>query len=117
MKCNELLLQSVEFSAEIDAIGCMVGDQILVAHDVPQWSHSGRIYQNNGLYVVTLAIDPDTVDMTLDYQFQYRSINDNLHSRKVSSIDVVGRMVSVTVETGFDAADPPQVHDILLLGR
>lgn len=59
---------------------------------------TGRIYQNNGLYVVTLAIDPDTVDMTLDYQFQYRSINDNLHGRKVSSIDVVGRMVSVTVK-------------------
>lgn len=116
LKCNELLMQSVEFKADIDAIGCMVGDQILVAHDVPQWSHSGRIVQNNGLYVVTLPIDPDTVDMTLDYQFQYRSINDNLHSRKVSSIDIVGNMVSVTVATGFDADDPPQAQDIFALG-
>ncbi|PWM78782.1 MAG: hypothetical protein DBY32_04730 [Phascolarctobacterium sp.] len=114
--CNSLLLRSVSFSAQIDAIACMVGDVILVAHDVPRWSFSGRIYEVNGIYAVTVPIDPDEIDQQEQYSFQYRSIDDKIYTVDVTTISTVGSgMVQVQV-TGFDPDDPPQPNDIFAMG-
>ena len=114
--CNSLLLRSVSFSAQIDAIACMIGDVILVAHDVPRWSFSGRIYEVNGIYAVTVPIDPDEIDQQEQYSFQYRSIDDKIYTVDVTAISTVSSgMVQVQV-TGFDPDDPPQVNDIFAMG-
>lgn len=113
--CNALLKRSVSFTAQIDAISCMVGDVILVAHDVPQWSYSGRIYEVNGLYAVTVPIDPDGREWTDEYSFQYRSQNDVIHTIEVTNITTSGDMLLIEV-TGFDESDMPQKNDIFALG-
>ena len=114
--CNALLKRSVSFTAQIDAISCMVGDVILVAHDVPQWSYSGRIYEVNGLYAVTVPIDPDGREWTDDeYSFQYRSQNDVIYTLDVTSITTSGDMLLIGV-VGFDESDMPQKNDIFALG-
>lgn len=113
--CNSLLKRSVSFTAQIDAISCMVGDVILVAHDVPQWSYSGRIYEVNGLYAVTVPIDPDGREWTDEYSFQYRSQNDVIHTLDVTGITASGDMLLIEV-TGFDGSDMPQKNDIFALG-
>lgn len=43
MNCNRYLTNTVSFNADVDAIACLPGDVIEVAHDVPQWGYSGRI--------------------------------------------------------------------------
>ena len=43
MNCNRYLTNTVSFDADVDAIACLPGDVIEVAHDVPQWGYSGRI--------------------------------------------------------------------------
>lgn len=113
--CNALLKRSVSFTAQIDAISCMVGDVILVAHDVPQWSYSGRIYEVNGLYAVTVPIDPDGREWTDEYSFQYRSQNDVIHMIEVTNITTSGDMLLIGV-VGFDESDMPQKNDIFALG-
>lgn len=40
---NRLLTRTVEFSADIDAIACTIGDLVHVQHDVPQWGNGGRL--------------------------------------------------------------------------
>lgn len=115
LMCNALLKRSVSFTAQIDAISCMVGDVILVAHDVPQWSYSGRIYEVNGLYAVTVPIDPDGREWTDEYSFQYRSQNDVIHTIEVTNITTSGDMLLIEV-TGFDESDMPQKNDIFALG-
>lgn len=115
LMCNALLKRSVSFDADIDAIGCMVGDVILVAHDVPRWSYSGRIYEVNGLYAVTVPADPDGNAWDEDYSFQYRSINDVIHTVDVTGVEVSGDMLIISV-VGFDESDPPRESDIFALG-
>ena len=41
LKQNELLLRTIKFDAEIDAITCMIGDVIYFQHDIPQWGVCG----------------------------------------------------------------------------
>ena len=115
LMCNALLKRSVSFDADIDAIGCMVGDVILVAHDVPRWSYSGRIYEVNGLYAVTVPADPDGNAWDEDYSFQYRSINDVIHTVDVTGVEISGDMLIISV-VGFDSTDPPRADDIFALG-
>lgn len=113
--CNALLKRSISFTAQIDAISCMVGDVILVAHDVPQWSYSGRIYTVNNLNSVTVPVDPDGRTWNGDYSFQYRSQTDVIHTVDVTSITADGDMLIINVQ-GFDSMDPPQKNDIFALG-
>lgn len=40
---NAYVCRVIEFSAEIDAITCSVGDVIYFSHDLPQWGFSGRL--------------------------------------------------------------------------
>lgn len=115
LMCNALLTRSISFKADIDAIGCMVGDVILVAHDVPRWSYSGRIYEVTGLSAVSVPIDPDGNAWDEDYSFQYRSITDKIHTVDVTSITKNGDLLLIEV-VGFDQDDPPRKNDIFALG-
>lgn len=42
LNMNRHILQTVEFAAPIESIACVVGDVILVQHDMPQWGFAGR---------------------------------------------------------------------------
>ena len=43
LNLNRYLTQSAEFDVYLQAMGCVVGDVILVQHDMPQWGYSARI--------------------------------------------------------------------------
>lgn len=40
---NKYLQQQVTFSAPVEAVGCSVGDVVIVQHDVPQWGYGGKL--------------------------------------------------------------------------
>lgn len=45
LNCNKYLLRTVNFDANIDSIGCMVGDIIWVQHDLTEWGYGGRLLE------------------------------------------------------------------------
>lgn len=76
--CNRLLTEAVTFKADVEAISCMVGDVILVSHDVPQWSISGRVLEASKDGSVVLPIDPKDITMSAsNYGLMIRNSNSN----------------------------------------
>jgi hypothetical protein len=43
LACNRYLTLTSSWQSDVDAIACLPGDPIDVAHDVPQWGQSGRL--------------------------------------------------------------------------
>lgn len=107
--CNKYQLRTVSFEANIDAIACTIGDVILVAHDVPKWANSGRIYKVEGQRL-TLPVELDNTNGA--YRIMYRTVNDNLYSSSVSVLSNKDGWCEVSVTTPFKADDPPQVNDV-----
>lgn len=109
--CNKYLLRTVSFEASVDAIACTVGDVVLVAHDVPQWAKSGRIFSVDTVKnEMVLPVEIDNVDA--DYMLMYRTINDNLRSTNITILENGNGYCTVRCETAFDRNDMPQVNDI-----
>lgn len=106
---NKYILRTVSFEAGIDAIACSIGDVILVAHDVPKWARSGRIYKVEGQELVL----PVELDETLSqYRIMYRTVNDNMYSSNVEILSNGNGWCRVLVESPFNDDDMPQVNDI-----
>lgn len=61
------LSQSVSFSAPIEAIGCTVGDIILVQHDLTLWGQGGRVTETSAL-VNEVFIDRE-IDLEADKDY------------------------------------------------
>lgn len=51
LNCNRYITNTMSFLANVESIGCIIGDVIEVAHDVPQWGYSGRIVSATPLTV------------------------------------------------------------------
>lgn len=51
---NKYLQQTVTFSAPIEAVGCSIGDVIIVQHDVPQWGYGGKLAAGSTLEHINL---------------------------------------------------------------
>lgn len=114
--CNRLLTKTISFKADVEAIGCMVGDVIQVAHDVPQWSISGRVLE--ALYdgSVILPIDPDEITMSADqYALMIRSSEDNtLTTYSLTSLSgAYGEVKAVAAGNKINAED----GDLFSLGK
>ena len=76
--CNRLLTKAISFKADVEAIGCMVGDIIQVSHDVPRWSISGRILDVLEDGSIVVPVDPEEITMdAADYGLMVRSSSDN----------------------------------------
>lgn len=106
--CNRLLTEAVTFKADVEAISCMVGDVILVSHDVPQWSISGRVLEASKDGSVVLPIDPKDITMSAsNYGLMIRNSNSNsLTTYSVASFSgdygeiVVKATSSISAEAG-----------------
>ena len=109
LACNKYQLRTVAFEANIDAIACTLGDVILVAHDVPKWANSGRVYKVEGQRL-TLPVELDSTSGT--YRIMYRTVNDNLYSSTVNIISNKDGWCEVSVNTPFNADDLPQKGDV-----
>lgn len=54
LNLNRYILQTIEFSAPMEAIACTVGDLIYVQHDMPQWGFAGRTELNSTVSNIVL---------------------------------------------------------------
>ena len=111
---NERQLETVTFSADVNAIVCEYGDIIGVAHSVARiGTASGRIVAVDGN---TITLDKDIeLDNTESYGIKIQlSKNDSIISRDVKA--VAGATNKVMVTTTFDAAEMPEQYDNYALG-
>ena len=97
---NRYLTHTVSFDASIDSIHCRVGDIINVAHDVPEWGFSGRIFdQING---TKLVLDRDAQSEMNSGQTYYIQISDSNTDEQIlvqiSSVD--GDIVTLAQNIG-----------------
>ena len=106
--CNRYRIRTVTFEADIDSISCTIGDVVLVAHDVPKWAKSGRIYKVEG-DVLTLPVELG--DTSLTYRILYRTVNDNMYTSNCEILSNADGWCVIKVAT-INSADPPQVNDI-----
>ena len=112
--CNKLLQETITFKADVEAIGCQVGDQILVSHDVPEWSFSGRIGKVNADGSVVVALDIENIDTVATNGLMVRNSETNtLTTYTVTSI--LGKYGEITVKasTPIDA----KAGDLFCLGK
>lgn len=109
--CNQYQLRTVSFQANIDAIACTIGDVILVAHDVPFWAKSGRIYEVDiNKNELLLPVELESTEGI--YRVQYRTVNDNIYSSPVTIISNENGWCKVKCATAFNVNDLPQAEDI-----
>lgn len=111
---NERQLETVTFSADINAIVCEYGDIIGVSHSVARIGlASGRIVAIDGN---TITLDKDvTLDASESYGVKIQlSANDHIISRDIKA--AAGTSNKVTVTTPFDADNTPAVYDTYALG-
>lgn len=111
---NERQLETVTFSADINAIVCEYGDIIGVSHSVARIGlASGRVMAVDGN---TITLDKDvTLDASESYGVKIQlSANDHIISRDIKA--AAGTSNKVTVTTPFDADNTPAVYDTYALG-
>lgn len=108
--CNKYILRTVSFEADIDSIACMVGDVILVAHDVPEWGYSGRVYSVDDTEIV-LPVELSTTEG--DYLLQYRSVDDTIHEVEATIVSSEDGYTTITIE---EQTVMPEPNDIFVLG-
>lgn len=114
--CNKLLQETITFKADVEAISCQVGDQILVSHDVPEWSFSGRIGKVNadGSVVVALDVDEISIPVSETWGIMVRNSKDNtLTTYTVASVSGKYGEVKVKATVAITANE----GDLFSLGR
>lgn len=114
--CNKLLQETITFKADVEAISCQVGDQILVSHDVPEWSYSGRIDKVNtdGSVVVGLDIEEITIPEGETWGIMVRNSTDNtLTTYTVAEVSGKYGEVRVKATSSIKASE----GDLFSLGR
>lgn len=72
-RCNEYLIRTENWEADIDAIACTLGDIVDLQHDIPQWGDAGgRIVSATS---ITVTLDKQvTMKADQDYAIKIRTI-------------------------------------------
>ncbi len=107
---NRLIDSMVEFTADVDAVACTLGDVIRIQQDVPLWGEGGRIVEASG---TSVTLDREVFDTGGVHELMVRlgteiessdgglTGTDKVETRTVTNID--GRVV--TLSTAF-SSDP-----------
>lgn len=108
--CNQKMVRTVSFEADIDAIACTVGDVIIVAHDVPEWATSGSIVSVSGNAVI-LDAPINNYDAQKRYIFAYRACSNDVRYEVACTVrNVTETTTEVLLSSIPDEA--PQVGDV-----
>ncbi len=100
LKKNKYLTLTGSWVADVDAIGCRVGDVVDVSHDVPQWGFSGRILNVIDLETqIKIVFDRELdIEAEEDYCLDVRFNDDD--TREVQ--ELIGYEAQITDELVFD---------------
>ena len=91
---NKYLTLTCSFEADVDAIACMPGDVIEVAHDVPQWGYSGRVVESASASV-TVDRDIDITGATHYVRVKHQD-DDTFEEKEILSVDGTGRTLTIS---------------------
>lgn len=89
---NKYQRQTVTFSAPIEAVGCTIGDVIVVQHDVPQWGYGGKL--EAGCTKSVLQLDRPIV-MDTDKKYQVMIKHDAAKIYDTQAMVVVNKSIFV----------------------
>lgn len=113
LRKNKYLVRTCTFEADVDAIACQVGDNILVQHDVPQWGFGGRIV---GATTTELTLDKEvTLEAGKTYEITVRLQDDTLIKRSVVTPAETTTTATIAVTTAFTTA--PAQYDVYSFGE
>lgn len=113
LRKNKYLIRTCTFEADVDAIACQVGDNILVQHDIPQWGFGGRIVSAT---TTQLKLDKElTLEAGKTYEITVRLQDDTLVKRSVVAPVETTTTDTITVSTPFEAV--PAQYDIYSFGE
>lgn len=95
LRANRYEIRTITFEAFQDAIACMIGDVVLVQHDMTDWGAGGRIQSVTGLNV--------TLDREVDISAgEYRLLVRNSQTDEVQMHNIIGHNGStVTVNSAI----------------
>ena len=111
----EKLNQMVEFEADIDAVACEPGDLILVAHDVPQWGHSGRVVAGAA---TTIQLDRDvTLETGITYEVMIRASSDDTRETRTISSTAGEYTAGTNLTVSSSWTTNPAQYDLYSFGR
>lgn len=89
LNTNRYLTMKCAWSADVDSIGCVPGDIVELAHDVPQWGFSGRVVSSTNN---TVTLDQYvTMEPATEYRIVVRHDATDVREEKV--------LASVLIET------------------
>lgn len=93
LNLNRLILQTIEFSAPMEAVACSVGDLIYVQHDMPQWGFAGRAAAGSTATVIQLDRPMTTVTGTT---YKLLTLHDALRRSYAVTTSIAGNTLSVS---------------------
>jgi predicted phage tail protein len=99
LNLNRYLLQTCEFEAPLESIGCAIGSVIYVQHDMPNWEQSGRTAPGSTTSVIELDRNVDFVTGT-PYKLLLHYPSVQVGSGTVSVVDSVNHYLQVTSVPG-----------------
>jgi predicted phage tail protein len=108
---NKYLTLTCSFEADVDAIACVQGDVIEVAHDVPQWGYSGRVV-SSGNSTVTVDRDIDITGATHYVRVKHQD-DDTFEEKEIASVDGTGRILTISGTWGKN----PALHALYSVGH
>jgi len=109
LNLNRFVLQTVEFDAPTDAIGCTVGDLIYVQHDMPQWGYAGRLTAGS---TSTLMQLDRPVPFENGSTYKFLTIFDSLQRATGTVANITGTAITLN---GYDGN--PSVKRIQVDGK
>lgn len=113
LRLNKYLTRTCKWESDIDAIGCRVGDVVMVQHDVPIYGEGGRVVSATS---TTITIDkPVGLYVGKTYQILVRAQNDTIAMRTVVTPAVDTVTATLTVTTAF--SDVPKQFDVYAFGE
>jgi len=115
LRLNQYLKRMISFQAEIDAIGCQVGDVILIQHDIPRWGIGGRLTFVSPVGRQISLDKPVTMQPGTTYVVMIRRKNDEIIERTVVAVTKPTTTATITVTSPF--IELPEKFDIYAFGE
>lgn len=115
LRINRLMIRTCTWQADIDAIACEIGDQVLVSHDVPEWGQSGRLLEAAGSQIILdrkVTMQPDKF-----YAVIIRYEDDLLLTKNVANQAVTQEIETDQITLKEPLTRLPKAYDIFAFGE